>query len=257
MTKELQRAIESDAVLAAIWPRVGLAGYVGSLAHGTAGDVIDDIDLYGAFVAPPAHYYGLTQLDHVVRVGVVDRYDFALYELRKFIRLLLKGNPNVLSLLWLPQNLYVMRDGWGQRLLDNRDLFMSKMLYKTFGGYAHAQLQKMTRGCTTQAYRGAKRRERFQRFGYDCKNAAHLIRLLRMGIEALATGEINVSRHDAVQLKVIKSGGWTLAEVKREAERLNRLLDEAFVKSELPAKPDRQTAENLLIEILSSGLTTQ
>lgn len=257
MKANLQNAVECAGSVARVWPGVGLAGYVGSLAHGTAGDVIDDIDVYGVFISSEAHYFGLSTSDHVSRVGVAECYDFTLFEIRKYVRLLLKSNPNVLSLLWLSENLYVVRTDWGQRLLDNRHLFMSRMLFKSFGGYAYSQLQKMTRGSTTQAYQGVRRRERYEKFGYDCKNAAHLIRLLRMGIEALATGEINVQRHDAVQLKEIKLGAWTLAQVETEAKRLSRLLDEALVRSTLPAQPDREKAESLLIDILKKAFVDE
>ncbi len=255
MTGELRAAIETDDMVEKVWPSIGLGGYRGSVAHGTAGDVIDDVDIIGVFIAPESHYYGLTALEHVDRVGVAERYDFALFELRKYFRLLLKSNPNVLSLLWLPQNLYIVQSEWGKKIIASRELFMSKHLHKSFGGYAYGQLRRMTRCCTDQAFQGKKRRERFEKFGYDCKNAAHLIRLLRMGIEALTTGEINVARHDAKQLREIKLGGWTLPEIEKEAERLHHLLDEAFVKSELPPRPDFHKAEALLIEILQGALS--
>lgn len=254
MTGELRVAIETDEAVKDVWPRIGLAGYRGSIAHGTAGDVIDDIDVGGVFISPVSHYFGLTKLEHVERVCVADKYDFALFEIRKYFRLLLNSNPNVLSLLWLPQNLYITQSEWGRELIKCRHIFMSKRLYKSFGGYAYGQLHRMTHSCTDQAFQGRKRRERFEKFGYDCKNAAHLVRLLRMGIESLTTGEINVARHDAKQLRAIKTGEWSLKQIENEAERLQHLLDEAFVKSDLPANPDHTKAEQLLINILSSNV---
>lgn len=253
MTGELRVAIESDEAINNIWCKVGLVGYRGSIAHGTAGDIIDDVDIGGVFIAPREHYLGLTQIEHIERIGVAGKYDFALFEIRKYFRLLLKSNPNVLSLLWLPQNLYIIQNAWGKEIIDNRHLFMSKALYKSFGGYAYGQLRRMVHPCTDQAYQGKRRRERFEKFGYDCKNAAHLIRLLRMGIESLLTGEIYVARHDAKQLKEIKRGEWPLSKVESEAERLQHLLDDAFVKCELPARPNYQEAEQLLVSILEEG----
>lgn len=47
---------------------------------------------------------------------------------------------------------------------------------------------------------GQKRRELVRRVGYDAKNAAHLIRLLRMGIEFLTEGTLHVERADATEL---------------------------------------------------------
>jgi predicted nucleotidyltransferase len=250
MTGELNLAIETDEAIKNIWPAVGLAGYVGSISHGTAGDIVDDIDISGVFISPIQHYFGLSPIEHIMRTKVAEKYDFALFEIKKYFRLLLGSNPNVLSLLWIPENMYIIRNEWGKAIYDSRKIFISKRLYKTFGGYAFGQLQRMTRCCTKQAYQGAKRKERFEQFGYDCKNASHLIRLLKMGIEALTTGEINVYRHDAKLLKDIKSGQWTLSQVETEANRLQNLLDEAFVRCDLPNSPDFKKAENLLIEIL-------
>ena len=57
-------------------------------------------------------------------------------------------------------------------------------------------------------YMGEKRKAMVRKYQYDVKNAAHLIRLLRMGIEFLETGELQVFRtSDAGELKRIKRGG--------------------------------------------------
>jgi hypothetical protein len=100
-------------------------------------------------------------------------------------------------------------------------------------------------------YMGQKRRELVRRIGYDAKNAAHLIRLLRMGIEFLTEGTIYVERADAPELLEIKRGGWPLEKVKVEAERLFQLSQEAYVRSTLPTEPDRAHAERMCVEMIS------
>lgn len=100
-------------------------------------------------------------------------------------------------------------------------------------------------------YMGKKRRELVRRVGYDAKNAAHLIRLLRMGIEFLIEGTIYVERADAPELLDIKRGAWSLDKVKTEAERLFQLSQEAYVRSSLPAEPDRARAEKLCVDLIS------
>src|SRR5678815_5144316 len=91
-------------------------------------------------------------------------------------------------------------------------------------------------------YMGKKRRELVRRVGYDAKNAAHLIRLLRMNIEFLTEGTLYVERADAVELLDIKRGVWPLEKVKAEAERLFQLAQEAYVRSSLPSEPDHRAA---------------
>jgi hypothetical protein len=100
-------------------------------------------------------------------------------------------------------------------------------------------------------YMGKKRRELVRRVGYDAKNAAHLIRLLRMSIEFLTEGTLYVERADAVELLDIKRGAWSLDKVKAEAERLFQLAQEAYVRSSLPSEPDRATAEKLCVEMIA------
>lgn len=97
---------------------------------------------------------------------------------------------------------------------------------------------------------GDKRKELVKEFGYDTKNAAHLIRLLRMGIEFLTEGMLYVERADAEQLLAIKKGEWSLDKVKKEADHLFKLAEEAYVRSSLPAESDMKAAEELLSRII-------
>jgi hypothetical protein len=99
-------------------------------------------------------------------------------------------------------------------------------------------------------YMGEKRKAMVRKYQYDVKNAAHLIRLLRMGSEFIATGNLQVYRTtDADELKVIKRGGWTLDQVKTEADRLFHVVEEARVRSPLPPRPDADAANALLIDL--------
>jgi len=232
-----------------------LLGYRGSLSHGTyIPKKTDDIDLIGITVPPIEYVFGLRRFEQ--KEVIEGEIDLVVYEIRKYINLLLKNNPNVLSLLWLDERHYLFRHELGARLIEARDIFISKACYKTFGGYAAAQIRKMNKQ-EYRGYMGAERKRMVDEIGYDVKNAAHALRLLKMGIEILTTGEVTVMRPDAQTYIAIKSGEWPLEKVKEEAERLNGLLDEAYVRSSLPKKPDFHKAEALCVGILSDyyGLT--
>lgn len=237
-----------------------LLGYRGSVAHGTytheyGPDAHDDKDLLGVCVGPIESYLGLKRFDqHEAMVEAKDGvvWDSVVYELRKFVRLLLGGNPNVMSLLWLPEQLYVVQTPAGKRLIQARDAFVSRDVYYSYVGYAKGQLHRMTH--PSGKHMGAKRRKLVEKFGYDTKNAGHLIRLLEMGIELLTTGELRVLRENATQLIEIKKGEWPLERVMAESDRLFTLAQEAFVRSSLPLKPDYEMAERLTVEILTEAL---
>ncbi|HEU4995264.1 MAG TPA: nucleotidyltransferase domain-containing protein [Gemmatimonadaceae bacterium] len=104
-------------------------------------------------------------------------------------------------------------------------------------------------------YMGEKRKAMVRRYQYDVKNAAHLIRLLRMGAEFLETGQLQVYRtSDADELKRIKRGGWTLDQVKAEAELLFAGIEASRARSPLKPAPDHAAANQLLIEMHRSIL---
>ena len=151
---ELEQAVASHVEMSLVWPRTILAGYRGSVAHGTTDGVTDDIDIMGVYVAPKEHYYGLTQLHHVMTSDdmILGKYDFCMYEVRKFVKLCLAGNPSVLTLLFTPNHLQLKTSNWGRYLVAYRRLFLSKKLFKTFGGYAGGQLKKMMSPCGGKAF---------------------------------------------------------------------------------------------------------
>ncbi|HWE43496.1 MAG TPA: hypothetical protein VG432_13380, partial [Gemmatimonadaceae bacterium] len=99
-------------------------------------------------------------------------------------------------------------------------------------------------------YMGEKRKAMVRKYQYDVKNAAHLIRLLRMGSEFIETGNLQVYRTtDADELKRIKRGEWTLEQVKEEAARLFAGVEVSRGRSPLPEGPDTVAANALLIEL--------
>jgi predicted nucleotidyltransferase len=157
---------------------------------------IDDKDTMAFCVPPTDTYLGLSEYGSRGTVEVKrGEWDIVIYEARKALRLLSQGNPNVLSMLWLARTSTSARPMAGEHLLAPH-LFVGRHVYKPFAGYASQQLYKMEHGAF-KGYMGDKRKALVERHGYDTKNAAHLIRLLRMGIEFLRDGELNVQRHDA------------------------------------------------------------
>lgn len=101
-----------------------------------------------------------------------------------------------------------------------------------------------------QGYMGDKRKNLVRKSGYDTKNAAHLIRLMRMCNEFLPTGELQVYRTtDAQEIRDIKSGKWSLDQVKAEAEKLFAEAKILKDQSPLPAEPDLDTIDILVQEV--------
>ena len=234
-----------------------LCGFRGSISHNTYipntdPNSTDDIDLISTYLAPIEHYLGLGRAkDHRRgKQSTYEEYDCVTYELKHFINLLLKSNPTTLLLLWLHEDHYIIKTPFGQQLIDNRDLFSSKLLYNSFTRYAEEQLDRMVPQ-VYRGYMGVKRKALVDKFGYDCKNASHSLRLLKMAAEFLDHGELRVYRTgDATMLKQIKTGMWSYEDIK------SRILSEldnvksALRHSKLPEEPDKDKVEAILMKIL-------
>ena len=98
-------------------------------------------------VPPLDYYFGLKEFGSRGTKEIKrDEWDIVAYEARKFIHLLAQGNPNVLCMLWLEPIYYIKRAPAGQLLIDNRNLFVGKHVYRSFIGYAMAQMRRMVSG---------------------------------------------------------------------------------------------------------------
>lgn len=89
-----------------------------------------------------------------------------------------------------------------------------------------------------------------EEFNFDGKHAMHLVRLLRMGAEALETGVLNVKRPDAAELLEIRNGAWTYEELVTYAEHMDKHVREVLYKTtKLPRSPDIKLAARVIMEI--------
>lgn len=84
----------------------------------------------------------------------------------------------------------------------------------------------------------------------NTKHAMHLVRLLRMGVEALTDGVINVKRTDAAELLSIRDGAWTYEEVVQYAEEMDDLVRNSLYKrTSLRKAPDVKLAAAVLMQV--------
>jgi predicted nucleotidyltransferase len=110
----------------------------GSRAYGTATPE-SDTDLRGVFLLPAAHYL---QLHDVVNQVSDEMNDITYYTLKRFFELAADANPNILELLFVPDDcIQKMSKEW-EKVKANRNLFISKRVLYTYSGYAVAQIKK-------------------------------------------------------------------------------------------------------------------
>src|ERR671910_1604536 len=110
-----------------------LRATVGSTVHGLHHGGQDDRDEMAVFVEPPEYLLGLARARNIlsglygfehfiertqpegVRSGPGD-LDLVAYSLRKYVRLALKGHPTILLLLFVPEELLMVKTELGEEL---------------------------------------------------------------------------------------------------------------------------------------------
>lgn len=120
-----------------IQPYIIFSAKMGSHAYGT-NIPESDIDIRGIFVQP---------LDDILKYGYHDQVsdeknDIIYYELKRFLELLEKNNPNILELLAAPEDCILIQDPLYDLIKSQTPKFITKRCRWTFAGYAIEQIQK-------------------------------------------------------------------------------------------------------------------
>ena len=203
---------------------------VGSRAYGLSHDE-SDTDRRGVYL-PPAHMhwsiYGVPE--QLENLETEETY----WEIEKFLKLALKANPNVLEALYTP--LVEHATPLAEELRAMRSVFLSKLIYQTFNGYAMSQFKKLESDLRNKG-------------AIKWKHAMHLIRLLLAGIETLRTHELPVQVLDAHKPKLvsIRDGELPWEQVDAWRLELHAAFEQAFTVTTLPDRPDYEAANTLLI----------
>ncbi|KGK31205.1 DNA polymerase beta superfamily protein [Cellulophaga sp. E6(2014)] len=107
----------------------------GSRAYGLA-TASSDTDIRGVFVLPKEKYYSLEYVGQINN----ETNDIVYYELKKFIELLSKNNPNILELLSVPEDCILSKHSLFDKVKS--EYFLSKLCKDTFANYAFTQIKK-------------------------------------------------------------------------------------------------------------------
>lgn len=110
----------------------------GSHAYGTATPK-SDRDLRGFYLNPCSEYLGLDEPPGEVSD---DRHNTVYYSLKKAFCLLMTANPNMIELLWMPEDCIIHRSPLMEELIAHRGLFISKKCFYTHSGYAFDQISR-------------------------------------------------------------------------------------------------------------------
>lgn len=227
------------------------------------------------------------QQHHIMDVGAEKQYDLNVYNIVDFFQLVMENNPNMIDSLFTPQFCVLHSTKVGQMVREHRKMFLHRGAWHTFKGYAYAQLKKcrpseghFCKECNAapdklvegvgvdhaSRYCGkcgektvlkkinkkvGKRKEAVDQYGFDPKFAYHIVRNLNEIEQILTEGDLDLQRNRE-QLKAIRRGEWTLAQIeeyfaKKEVE-LETLYNEN--KAGLPWGPGEDGLQEKIKQLL-------
>lgn len=165
--------------------------------------------------------------EHHIKFGDSE-YDFTVYNVVTFFKLVADNNPNMIDALYAPESAIRHITRLGQLVRDNRNLFLHKGAWHRFRGYAHSQLHKLRTSKPT-----GKRAELVEKFGFDSKHAYHVVRLMCEIEQILSVGDIDLAR-DAELYKAVRRGDWTFEQIEQFFVEKEKALEPLYHSSPLP-----------------------
>ena len=110
----------------------------GSWAYGT-NTPKSDKDVRGIYLNPKHDYLGLREPSKQIND---DKNDIVYYSLKRFFELIQSANPNLIEMLWYPEDCIIYKSRIMEVLFSNRNLFISKKAFFTHIKYAESQIKK-------------------------------------------------------------------------------------------------------------------
>lgn len=249
MTEQVAKPVEYGDREAAERGQI-LRTVVGSGVHGIAIEGRDDRDEMGVYIEYPERILGIDPFreSYIMRTqpegarsGPGD-LDLTSYELRKYLRLAVKGNPTALLSLWCPMDSVIHMNATGADLRKLREHFLSVHAIHRFLGYMRSQQERMN-GDGKQN-RVPWRPELIEQYGWDVKFGSHALRLAYQGHEIATTGQLTLPMPEDQRMHVlaVKRGEFTRESVDREITLLSDHVEDLLMREEVavPEDPDYQ-----------------
>lgn len=222
-----------------------------------------DRDEMGIFLESPAELIGLQPIEDDKyrtaedRTGRTDApsedgdIDLILYGLRKYVKLALGGNPNLLNMLYAPIGMCKVTTVIGEQLQMLRTKIVSKRAGRAFLGYLQAQKGRLI---GSQGQKRVNRDDLVSMYGYDTKYAMHMLRLGLQGLNLLTDGKLvlPMSESNVKFLTKVRRGEHSLNQCIEYANHYIERIEEGLETpawDALPEKPDYAAVEEWLLGV--------
>lgn len=223
-------AESSELATDGLFDRVIFRCVIGSRAYGLDEEE-SDTDRRGIYLPNAASHWSLYGVPEQLEDDATQE---CYWELQKFISLALKANPNVLECLYSP--IVETATPLAQELLEMKHVFLSKLVFQTYSGYATSQFRKMQADIRNQGQ-------------VKWKHVMHLIRLLMSGIHVLRYRVVSVHVGDhRDQLLALRRGEVSWDEANAWRLRLQEEFEAEHEVTTLPERPDYDSANSFLVK---------
>lgn len=213
----------------------------GSRSHNTHKED-SDYDYCGVYVCPTKQILSLNPpQDTCEQDKAVDKstdQDYQFHEVYKFCKLLMKGNPGIVEMLFT-KKFCIYNHPW-QKLWEERKRFLTKQVVKSYLGYMDGQLKRLSKGSylhTTGGDFNEKWAYHIVRLGYDAQ-------LIAMGKEP----EIWKEGYGQLTLMKIRNNQFKRDDIMPIINTIYQNI-ETLKPWDLPEKGDEQFLNDWLLEI--------
>jgi predicted nucleotidyltransferase len=233
---------------------------MGSFAYG-CNTQTSDCDIYGFCIPPKEEVFRIGEIpgfddkqnrfEQYCEPHLFDEnekeFDLTCYSIVKYFSLCMGCNPNMIDSLFVPRECITHTTQLGEMVRERRHIFLSKNIKNKFLGYAYSQFNKMS---SKNPEKGSKRSKIREEFGFDCKYAMHLVRLVLECEQALTEGDIDLRRNSEI-LKSIRNGEWSEEKVKEWFSEKEKYMEKIYDENNtLPFKNDEKQIKSLLLDCL-------
>lgn len=232
----------------------------GSTLHGLQLPGTDDSDEVGICIETMEACIGFSEFEQYIYRTAAERegkhdapsragdLDLTIFSLRKFLRLAMQGNPQILQCLFVPARLCLIRDARGAQLQELAPLIVSRHAGARYLGYLEAQRQRLL------GERGQKKVNRpalEAKHGFDTKYAMHILRLGFQGVELMSTGKLTLpmAEKDRAFVYATRLGEVPLQDVLTKAGELERQIKDMLDDAPVPAEPARDEIEAWMVSM--------
>jgi uncharacterized protein len=232
----------------------------GSTLHGLHLPGKDDRDEVGVCIEDLDAAFGFSEFEQYIYRTAAERegkhdapsqpgdLDLTLFSLRKFLRLAMQGNPQILQCLFVPDALCLHIDARGKQLQELAPLIVSRQAGHRYLGYLEAQRQRLL---GERGQKKVNRPELEAKHGYDTKYAMHILRLGFQGVELMSTGRLTLPMRevDRAFTYAVRLGEVPIQDALTRAGELERQIKDLLDDAPIPATPARDEIQAWMLRL--------